>query len=724
MAAVPVRKRRKRTPTVLQMEATECGAASLGIMLATYGRYVPLEVLRQECGISRDGSKASNVAKAARRFGMTSKGYRRPLDSLWETDPPFIVFWKFNHFLVVEGWDRKWVYLSDPAHGPRRVSHEEFDAGYTGVIITCEPGPDFEKGGRPPSTIRALRERLSRCGPALVFAVLASLLLVLPGLILPTLLRVFVDNILIGEAYSWWRPLFIGMLMLAIAQGSLTWIREYYLLRLETRMALSMSARFLWHVMRLPIGFFQQRVTGEVVSRVNINDQVASMLSNRLAANLLNLLLIGFYALLMVQYDLLLTGFAIFVAATNLLLLQYLHKSRTDMSRRMRQDHGKLIGACMGGLQAIETLKAQGAESDFFEQWAGYHAKVINASQRFQRSSRMLQQVPALLLQVNDLVVLGLGGFRVIQGYMTIGELIAFQTLVKLFLAPVNDLVNLATEIQELDGDVRRLEDVEQNDVLPELSDTAMVPAQPADAPAKLEGSVVLKDVTFGYSPLEPPLIDNFSLRLEPGQRVALVGTSGSGKSTVSKLVAGLYQPWSGEILFEGKPRSAYSRNTMAHSLAMVDQEIFVFSGTIRENLTLWDSSTPEAALLSATRDAQIHDTIAERPGGYSAWLQEGGANLSGGQRQRLEIARSLITNPSILILDEATSALDAMVEHEVDQCLRRRGCTCIIVAHRLSTVRDCQEIIVLDKGKAVERGTHDELMAKKGAYEALIRTT
>lgn len=725
------RRKRIKTPTVLQMEAVECGAAALASVLAYFGRWVPLEELRAECGVSRDGSKASNVLKAARRYGLIAKGFRKEIEELGELPLPMIVFWNFNHFVVLEGFKGGYYYINDPAKGPTRVTQEDFDQAYTGVVLSFEKGEDFVKGGQKPNVFKALHGRLGRVKKALVYVFLASLFLVVPGLLVPSFSKIFVDNILVKQMHGWMQPLLLAILLTAVVRYLLAWLQQHYLLRAEAKMALTSSARFFQHVFRLPMDFFAQRFGGEIGNRVQLNDSVAKMLSGDLATAFLNLVMIIFYAGVLFVYDAWLTLIGILIAVVNLVALRAVSRKRTDMNKRMMQEQGKLMGTTMSGLQMIETLKASGAESDFFSKWSGYQAKVLNSQQKLGLTTSLLNVVPPLLMALNTAIILTVGGFRVMDGHLTMGMLVAFQTLMMSFLKPVNEMVNLGSQLQTVSGDMARLDDVfnyPQDRDFHGPSRQGQKSSEEHDAsPAwlhdkhKLSGEIQLVNICFGYSRLEPPLIKNFSLHLKPGQRVALVGGSGSGKSTIARVVSGLYPAWEGQILFDQVPREYIPRRLLTNSLAMVDQDIFLFEGTIRENLTMWDNSIPDKRVIRAGKDAHIHEEIAARPGGYDSKLAEGGGNFSGGQRQRIEIARALAVEPSILLLDEATSALDPNTEKIIDDNLRRRGCTCIIVAHRLSTIRDCDEIIVLDQGKVVQRGAHDRLIKEEGHYRQLI---
>lgn len=716
-----------RSPTILQMEALECGAASLAIVLAHFGRWVPLEQLRLDCGVSRDGSKASNIIKAARRYGLVTKGFKTGPQQLRKIKPPSIIHWNFNHFLVLDGFKGDKVRINDPASGPLLISEEELDQSFTGVVLTFEKGPDFEALGEPPRLLPALARRLTGMKAGLIFVILAGLALVIPGLVAPVFTKIYIDKVLLQGYATWLKPLMLSMGIGAMTFGVLTWIQQTYLLRLETKMALGASGRFLWHVLRLPTEFFNQRYAGDISSRVAANNRVAQLLSRDLASNALGTAMIVFFAGLMLRYDVVLTLVGITVVSLNFAALKFISRKRIDANRRLMKDQGKLVGTTMAGLQSIETLKAIGGESDLYTQWAGYQTKVVNVRQQLERYTQLLGTIPPFLSALTTALILGVGSFRVMNGQISLGGLVAFQALMTSFMLPVQGMVGLGSKLQTAEGDMNRLDDVlryRTDDIWQDdedLEPTASSDLDP-DGQVKLAGNLELKGLTFGYSRLAPPLIENLDLVIKPGQRIALVGGSGSGKSTVAKLVTGLYRPWQGEILFDGRQRSEIPRSVMNVSMAAVDQSVFLFEGTVRQNLTLWDSTIPLKEVVRAAKDALIHDEIASRPGGYDSPMSEGGANWSGGQRQRLEIARALALSPSILVLDEATSALDGTTETLIDENLRRRGCACLIVAHRLSTIRDADEIVVLDKGKVVERGTHDELKHADGPYAKLIR--
>ena len=716
------KNKRVKTPTLIQMEALECGAAALGIVLAHFGLYIPLEQLREDCGVNRDGSKASNVLKAARAHGMEGSGYRMEPDHLNTVELPVIIFWNFNHFVVLEGIKGDKVFINDPASGPKVVPYEEFDQAFTGVTLVLEPGPDFKPGGDKPSVIRALRKRLTIGRSGVAFAILAGLALVLPGLVIPIFSKVFVDNILVDGSRDWLKPLILGMVLTAFLRAGLGWLQSQALLRQQTKLAVISSAKFFRHVLRLPMSFFSQRYGGEIGGRVALNDTVAGLLTGTLASTCISIVTAIFFAAIMVLYDPLLTGIGVLFAMVNILVLKWVNRKRADLKQRVLQENGKLSGTAMGGLQLIETIKASSSESDFFARWSGQVAKFRNALQEMNRWSNLVMPIPSLVSGLSTAAILGLGALKVMDGQMTIGMLVAFQSLMSSFLAPFNSIVQLGTELQTLQGDMTRLDDVMRYRQDPLYATESTADTKAGDK-IKLSGHVKIKGLTFGYSKLDAPLIENFDLTITPGSRVALVGGSGSGKSTVAKLVSGLFEPWSGKVLFDGKTMRETPREVFLNSFSFVDQDIVLFQGTVRDNMTMWNSAIPHQQIIRAAKDACVHEVIASRPGGYSSVLDENGANLSGGQRQRLEMARALTSDPSFLVLDEATSALDAETEKVIDENLRQRGCSSLIVAHRLSTIRDCDEIVVLDRGKIVQRGRHDEMIKEDGPYKRLIES-
>jgi NHLM bacteriocin system ABC transporter peptidase/ATP-binding protein len=708
-----VRRRRHRTPTVIQMEAVECGAAALGIVLAHYGRHVPLEELRQTCGVSRDGSTASSVLNGARRYGLVAKGFQMETEGLAEVALPAILFWKFNHFVVLEGMGRK-VRLNDPATGPRSVSWTDFDTAFTGIVLTLHPGPEFGRGGTRYRVLRALAARWRNLGSVVPQTILLGVLIALVGLTMPTMTRVFVDRVLLGNGQGALAGLIAAMAVAAVLTVVAGVLQQQVLVRTETALALSSAARFFRHLLRLPVTFFDQRQAADLTRRIRSNDIVADALTRRAASTVVDTLLVLAYGVLLCQYDLVLGLCALTFSGLNVAALRYVSATRTSAVAGLQADRGKLFSTVYTTIQMVESIKASGEEQTGYQRFAARAAAVISSQQRLGVPTAVMSAVPALLAGLNTAVLLAFGSYRVVDGALSIGVLIAMQGLITATNRPITSLTALASRLQDMSADLNRLRDVERYPV---------GPLAPVDhEPVPPEGHLLVDHITFGYNPLAKPLLTNFTLDLPPGARVALVGGSGSGKSTVGRLVAGLYGPWEGSITVDSRTKSEVDRDVWTATVAMVDQEQMLFEGTVRENVTLWDPTVPDEDVIQALTDAALYDEISSRPGGIASRVEEGGRNFSGGQRQRLEIARALVRRPCVLILDEATSALDAETELVVDHNLRRRGTTTLIVAHRLSTIRDCDVIVVLEAGREVERGNHDDLLARDGHYAKLVR--
>ena len=716
--------RRVRTPVRLQFDAAECGAVCLGIVLEHHGRWVRPQELREACGVGRDGSSAGDIARAAERYGMRVQGSRRQPAWLRKLQPPAILFWEFNHFLVLEGCGPDRFYVNDPANGRRSISAEEFDRKFTGVVLVLEPGPDFRPGGARPGVVRQLWPWLRNVKAPLSFAVACGVLMVVPGLALPLLLSLFIDQVL-GGGESSWRFL---PLAAAAAAGSLyllVWLQQRCLQRLAVRLSVERAERLLSHLFRLPVRYFVHRMSGELAARVQLVDEVATVGSTQFVGIAIELVTSALFLAVLLAVDPLLAAAVAAVAAAGALAMRAVSRRRTDEKRHMQREGAMMTGLGGVALGSIESLQATAAEDDFFSRWTGYQARELTARQRFSELGHLNAAVPGFLVMLGGAAVLGLGGWRVMSGEMTLGTLMALHVVAGSFLRPVGRFVQFADLLQTLDADLQRL-----GDVFDAAEDAAL--AKPSRGAGRIEtfngrlrlaGRLELRNVTFGYQAGRPPQIRNLSLTIEPGRQVAVVGPSGSGKSTLLMLAAGVHAPWSGEILFDGVRRDAVPREVLNSSVAIVDQRPFLFAATVRENLTLWNPTVPEQQLVQAARDARIHDEITSRPAGYDGAVRDGGRNFSGGQRQRLEIGRALVPNPSLLLLDEATSALDAATEADIEDALRRRGCTCLVVAHRVSTIRNCDRIVVLDGGEVVQQGVHDELFADRdGLYHELVR--
>lgn len=709
---------RVKVPTILQMEATECGAASLSMILAHYNLWLPLEKLRQECGVNRDGSKASCVLRAARNRGCKANGYKWNADRLKEIGAyPLIIHWEFNHFVVLEGIKGKKVFLNDPAMGRRTVEWKDFKTSYTGVALNVEPDENFKPEGERYNIFKAVAEKLAQDKWAVLFVLLLNLGMIIPGLASPVFSQIFLDDILTKKHPDWMFNFMLAMTVSFLVCGAMNFLQAVILTRWQRKLTLSDSSKFFWHLLRLPMQFFHQRYAAEVAGRVNFNESIAGVLSGPAALSVLNLFVAIFYLLLLLQYNVTLTIIGVVFSSIDIIIFFALRRHLTDLNMKIQQDAGKGYGVAINGLSMIETIKANGNENDFFTKWAGYRAKVLSASQDVALWQMTATIIPTLLGGINGALIMTLGGFSIMDGAMTAGMFMAFQNLMGSFQAPVNALLGLGSTLQSTEMQMQRLNDVRRY----EIDDLNCADEKVSENVERLSGELELKNISFGYSPLEKPLLNNFNLHIKPGHWVAVVGASGSGKSTVAKIVTGLYEEWSGEIKFDGKIRRKIPRASIVNSISAVDQDIFQLTGTVTENLTLFDDSIRKSDVIQAAKDACIHEDILQLDDGYDAKVSEGGLNFSGGQRQRLEIARALATNPSLLILDEATSALDPMTEQKILENIRRRGCSCLIVAHRLSTIRDADEIIMLHHGEVVERGKHRDMILHNGPYKRLI---
>ncbi len=707
-----------KVPMVMQLEALECGAACLAMVLAYYKKWIPLEQVRVDCGVSRDGSKAKNLVRAARNYGLTVNAYRMSPEALREqADYPCIIHWNMNHFVVLNGFRGSYAYINDPAQGVRKVPQKEFDSAFTGVVLLLHPGEGFTPGGTRESTVAFAKKRLVGTGAAVVFVVLTTIITYLFGIANSVTARIFLDRLLTGVNRDLLTPFLIVLLVLAVIQLIAAWIRAIYAYKINGKLALVGSTSFFWKVLHLPMEFFSQRLAGDIQLRQDQNAYIAGTLVGTFGPLILNTTVMVLYLVLMLSQSILLSIVGLGVLALNMVLARVISNRRIHISRLHLRELGRLEAATVTGIEMIETIQSSGSEQGYFQKWAGHQAAVNRQEILAEKTNQLLGGIPTFLTTLANYAVLVLGILLTMQRKFTLGGVMMFQGFLSAFLSPAMQLVNAGQALQEMRTQMERVDDVMEYP-----DDPGLVSKADADAPLdKLRGNVELKHVTFGYSKLEEPLISDFSLSLKTGQRVALVGASGCGKSTITKLISGLYQPWSGEILFDGKPRTAYPREVMTGSVAVVDQEIVLFEDTMENNIKLWDSSIQDFEMILAARDAQLHEDIVQMPGGYQHRLTNGGKNLSGGQRQRLEIARVLAQDPTIIILDEATSALDAKTEYEVVNAIRDRGITCIVVAHRLSTIRNCDEIIVLDRGQVVERGTHDELMARDDVYASLV---
>ncbi len=708
-------------PVIMQMEAMECGAASLCMVLAYYDQWLPLERVRADCGVSRDGSSAKNILLAAQRYGLKTSAFRLEPEMLRENGVfPCIVHVGFSHFIVVCGFKGDTVIVNDPAYGRVKLPYKEFDKRFTGVTLMFEPTAAFEPAGRRVSVLEFAKHRLKGTRKAFIFAMLTTAVTSLIAFLNPAFSRVLLDRVLSGANPDWLYPLVFVMAGLAAMQLIVAYLKAVYLLKIEGKFAVVGSSEFFWHVLHLPMDFFSQRMAGDILARQKTNAGIASALIGTLAPLVLDTAMMLVYTFVLILYSPVLALIGLFSVAVNAYLAYKISQKRIDIARLQQRDAGKKTGATVSGIRMMTTIKASGAERGYFAKWAGYQAAENAGAQSIERLNAYLGSVPDLVTGLCDIAILGVGILMTFQGHFTVGMLLAFQGFINQFYSPVEHLIAAGQSLQEMRVHMERIDDVMRYDSAGRQSLAPDRELLPEEAQKKLS-EITVRDVTFGYSPLAKPILNNLSFTLSPGKRIALVGSSGCGKSTISKLVSGLYAPWSGEILFDGKPLSDIPRALLASSLAIVDQDVILFEDSIRQNIKMWDESIADFDMILAARDAGLYEDIMRRRGGFDGKLLEGGRDLSGGQRQRMEIARVLAQDPSILILDEATSALDAKTEFDVVNAVKERGIACILIAHRLSTIRDCDEIIVLDHGSVVERGTHDELFALGGVYTNLV---
>ena len=710
-----------KVPVVMQMEALECGAASLTMILAYYEKWIPLEQAREDCGISRDGSKAGNVARAARSYGLEAQGYRFEPEELKEkASYPCIVHWNFNHFIVLKGFKNGHAYINDPARGDVVLTEEEFDEGFTGVTLLFAPGESFEPSGKKKSMADFAKKRMEGTGKAFAFVAITTGTASLCLLITAGLAKFFMDYLLTGNNPNMVVPFLVVISLVAAIQIIVQWICAIYSLRISGKFDAVGNATYFWHVLRLPMRFFSQRMAGDIEQRRLTNAVIANLLVNTFAPLIINAAMLVFYLIFMINYSVVMTLIGVSAIIVNLLVSQLISDKRVNITRVQMRDAAKLYSTTVSGIEMIETIKSSGAENGFFRKWSGFQASVNAQNVKLEKLNAYFGKLPVIVMNLTNNLILIIGVYYVMTGKFTAGTVIAFQGLFAQFLGPAQSFVNAGQSLQEMRTEMERIQDVMEYPLDPAVEKPAAVKSAD-ESKAKLSGRLSMRDISFGYSKLSPPLIQDFNLELQPGKSVAFVGGSGCGKSTLSKLISGLYQPWSGEILFDGKPMDEIDREVFTGSVAVVNQEVILFEDTIANNIKMWDQSIEDFEMILAARDAQIHDDVMQRDGGYQYKLTEGGQNFSGGQRQRLEIARVLAQDPTLIIMDEATSALDAQTEYNVVKAIKDRGITCVVIAHRLSTIRDCDEIIVLDHGEVVERGTHSELMANGGVYLQLV---
>lgn len=711
-------QRPERVPSMYQMEIAECGAASLGMILGHLKRFESLEELRLRCGVNRDGSKASNILKAGRSFGLEASGFRINAHEALQGPFPCIVFWRGYHFLVVEGVSENSVWLNDPALGPRRVTRQHFEAAYSGVTLRFSPGPSFQRSGIRPSPPQRIRRWLGKLEGLVIWITLLQLLIAVPVILLPGLSKLFIDDYLIGANDQALHSILIWTGLFFLAIGGLFFAQRYFARLLETKLSLFRSAALFRRILNLPLHFHQQTQKADINHRLGVHDRAAALLSDDIVIGSAHFLTLPIFIGAMLLQSWQLTLINLMTLCTVVVVALILRQKMALQSSRLQRERARHRIIAMAGLQMFETLKANAGEDNFYQRILGQQANLSNAHQPLLLASQNLAIIPNLFLSISAVLTLGIGGWLIIHGQITIGTLIAVQLLVVGMERPVSATANLLARFPELTADLARLDGINAYPQDPLLTRAAASDTASAD---QLSGRVELRHIKFGYSRVSPPLFNDLNLTVEPGRMVALVGRSGSGKSTIAKLLTGVHEPWEGSVLIDKRPLSDWPRSLIAQSLGLIDQQPFLFEGSIADNLSLWDSSLSTAEITEAARQAGIHDVISRRPGGYNHPMASGGDNFSGGERQQLQIARALLSAPSLLILDEATSALDANTEAEILAAIRASGCACLIISHSPSTISVCDEVLYLDQGEIVARGDHHQLLDSSPGYRQLF---
>ena len=705
------------TPLVMQLEALECGAASLTMVMAYYNKWVPLEQVRVDCGVSRNGSNAKNILKAAQKYGFKTKGYAYSVQKLKENGKfPAIIHWGKGHFVVLNGFSGNKAIINDPAKGLVKVDLKTFDKIFSGIYLEITPDETFVPGGKRKSIFSFAKKRLKGAIPLIAFFSVTTVIFYLFSIISPAMNQVFVDYLLDGKHQTWLIPFVILFAFVALLQVFLTIVQSISQYKIRGKLDLIGSTSYMWRVLRLPIEFFSQRMVGDLQGRQQENASIAETLVNVFAPLFFNAIMIVVYLVVMINKSWILSLVGVFTILVNIFVSTRISKVRINVSRVQARDNAKLSAMTSKGIEMVETIKSNGAEQSYFDSWSEVQNDVVAGKLKMSRTNLFLGLIPAFVSLVANYSILILGVYFTMQGEFTIGSILAFQGLLSAFMSPASTLINSGQALQEMRTMMERVDDVLEYP----LDKNVTREIETKDV-SKIKGNLVLKDLTFGYSRLDEPVLKNFNLEIKQGQKIAIVGSTGSGKSTLSKLISGLYSPWSGEIIFNGQKIEEIDHEIFTSSIAVVDQDITMYEDTISNNIKMWDESIEDYEVIMACNDAQIHEQIMQRDGGYNAPVLEGGKNFSGGEKQRLEIARSLASDPSIIILDEATSALDAKTESEVVKAIKARGITTIVIAHRLSTIRDADLIVVLNKGEIAEQGTHDELMKKKGSYYELV---
>ncbi|MCR5356370.1 MAG: ATP-binding cassette domain-containing protein [Lachnospiraceae bacterium] len=705
---------RRRVPEVFQIEAAECGAASLCMILGYYGRYIDLTTMRKDCHISRDGSRMSYIMAAAEKHGMKADAYRADPE-LTGRKLPLIAFWNYSHFLVVEKLDKKWVYLVDPAYGRRRVTKEEFAHSFSGVVLELECTEDFEPCGKPYNPYNLVSRVIKARKGALIYLAALTLMIDIVGLIMPVFTILFVDYFLPYLKNAKLTGYFLAFFIVIILQASLLVIRRHVNLKFRRLYSADLTGRITRKLLRLPMGYFGTRNHSTIGMYLNDIDGLTDFVSSRLIPIMLDFIFSFVYIFLLFVYSLKVAVPTLMIIAILIAVIIWLLKASRSAIVLSATIQGEYYSSAVQNVRLFETIKSVAIEDESFLESVRKYSSWQNALMHAQKLLSVLQAIPVAVPLLIQVVVIAAGSSEVIRGRLAVGEVLACQSIAMSVFAPIVTMIAEFSAYLGQEVKIRTLEDIER-----EEEDIAFM--SDAEESVNLDASgLKLENVSFGYNTALPPVIEDISVSVRQGGSVAFVGGSGSGKSTILKLIEGLYIPQKGSITFGETLQQKINRSALVDAIAVVSQEPYVFTGTIRENITLFDRSIDMESITLAAKAACVFDAIEAHPDGFNAMISPVDNSFSGGETQRIMIARALVRKPSVLILDEATSALDTVVEQQVMMNIRKMNITTLIVAHRLSAIRDCDEIIVLDKGRIVERGTHDELAAAKGMYRELM---
>lgn len=709
--------KRQRVPVLRQMTAVECGAASLAMILSYHGRKTSVSEMRERCGVGRDGLSALSIVRTARSYGLRVRAITLQENDFRFVSLPAIVHWGFNHFLVVERWTSHHVDLVDPAIGRRRVTAEEFDNSFTGVVLTFEAGVNFDRGAaKRHVNLAHYALNYAKLAPFSLLQILgASLLLQLFGLVVPALTALVVDTIVPDKLQGALALLAFGLLILFVAQLTTMLLRSTVLLYLQTKVDTQMMLGFFEQLLTLPVRFFQQRSSGDLLARLSSNTIVRDTISNQLVSSVLDGAFVLVYLIILFAVSPLFGFLVVLLGGLQIVLLTITTRAVRELAARELVAQGKSQGYATEALVGMVTLKASGAEHRALQRWSNLFFDQMNASVRRTYVSSVINTVLTTFQTFSPVLLLVFGTYLALNGSLQIGTMLALVSLATAFLTPLSSLVTTGQKLQLVHSHLERIADVMEAE--PE-QDLLRVRESP-----RLQGAISLDQVSFQYDPHSAPILNDISISITSGQKVAIVGRSGSGKTTLGNLLLGLSLPTSGEIFYDGIPLRTLDYQMVRSQFGVVTQASSIFSGSIRENISLNNPEMDMESVIRAARAAAIHDDIMGMPMEYETMVSEGGSALSGGQRQRLALARALANKPVLMLLDEATSALDVITERLVEQNLRELACTQIIIAHRLSTIRNADLILVLDGGKIVERGTHQELLAREGYYAGLIQS-